>query len=189
MAEKPNSAAGNASAEDERTGLDVASLRSAIHDNLFYRCGNIPRLATPRDYYQAVAYTVRDRLMQRWLSNAMALLETPGRAVCYLSAEYLLGRHLGNALLNLDIRDEVAQAVDDLGQNLDQYGNTAAVDICIVVELQQDFAGSLGICILIGIIEEGFRKGGNIALDVHNRDRIAGFKLYFVNFLHLPTLC
>ncbi len=120
MAQQPNNTAGKASEEDERTGLDVASLRSAIQDNLFYRCGNIPLLATPRDYYQAVAYTVRDRLMQRWLSNAMALLETPGRAVCYLSAEYLLGRHLGNALLNLDIRDEVAQALDDLGQSLDQ---------------------------------------------------------------------
>ena len=106
--------------EDERTGLDVGSIRSAIQDNLFYRCGNIPRLATERDYYQAVAYTVRDRLMQRWLSNATNLLNTPGRAVCYLSAEFLLGPHLGNALLNLGIRDEVAEALDSLGYKLDK---------------------------------------------------------------------
>jgi starch phosphorylase len=120
MAVNDRSATGNALAEQERTGLDVASLRAAIQENLFYRCGNIPRLATPADYYQAVAYTVRDRLMQRWLSNALAALDQPTRAVCYLSAEYLLGRHLGNALLNLGIRDEVAQALDELGQNLEE---------------------------------------------------------------------
>ena len=52
--------------EDDRTGLGVETLRRAIQDNLFYRCGNVPVLATRSDYYLAVAYTVRDRLMQRW---------------------------------------------------------------------------------------------------------------------------
>ncbi len=56
--------------EDDRTGIEVETLRRAIQDNLFYSCGNIPRIATPYDYYVAVAYTVRDRLMQRWLSTA-----------------------------------------------------------------------------------------------------------------------
>ena len=106
--------------EDDRTGLDVETLRRAIRDNLFYRCGNVPRVATRTDYYLAVAYTVRDRLMQRWLSTARALLDQPTRVVCYLSAEYLLGPSLGNALLNLGIRDEVAEAVASLGHDLDE---------------------------------------------------------------------
>jgi starch phosphorylase len=106
--------------EDDRTGLDVETLRRAIQDNLFYRCGNVPALATRSDYYLAVAYTVRDRLMQRWLSTARALLAQPTRVVCYLSAEYLLGPSLGNALLNLGIRDQVAEAVTSLGQDLDE---------------------------------------------------------------------
>ncbi len=105
---------------DDRTGLDVETLRRAIQENLFYRCGNVPRLATQSDYYLAVAYTVRDRLMQRWLSTATALLAKPTRVVCYLSAEYLLGPSLGNALLNLGIRDQVAQAVASLGHDLDE---------------------------------------------------------------------
>ena len=105
--------------EDDRTGTDVETLRRAIQDNLVYRCGNVPRLATRTDYYLAVAYTVRDRLMQRWLSTARALLAKPTRVVCYLSAEYLLGPSLGNSLLNLGIRKEVAEAVASLGQNLD----------------------------------------------------------------------
>jgi len=107
------------SVEDDRTGVDPDALRRAIQDNLFYRCGNVPVLATRSDYYLAVAYTVRDRLMQRWLSTARSLLAHPTRVVCYLSAEYLLGPSLGNALLNLGIRDEVAEAVASLGQDLD----------------------------------------------------------------------
>jgi starch phosphorylase len=106
--------------EDDRTGLSAETLRRAIQDNLFYRCGNIPRLATPRDYYRAVAYTVRDRLMQRWLSTASELLENPQRVVSYFSAEYLLGPHLDNALLNLGIRRQVAEAVASLGQDLEE---------------------------------------------------------------------
>ncbi len=105
--------------EDDRTGLDVETLRRAIRDNLFYRCGNVPQLATRTDYYLAVAYTVRDRLMQRWLSTARSLLAKPTRVVCYLSAEYLLGPSLGNALLNLGIRDQMAEAVSSLGFDLD----------------------------------------------------------------------
>ncbi|MEM9731470.1 MAG: glycogen phosphorylase, partial [Myxococcota bacterium] len=106
--------------EDDRTGVDVETLRRAISDNLFYRCGNVPAIATKSDYYLAVAYTVRDRLMHRWLSTANALLSKPTRVVCYLSAEYLLGPSLGNALLNLGIRDRVAEAVSSLGQDLDE---------------------------------------------------------------------
>jgi starch phosphorylase len=108
-----------ADGEHERTGVSVDTLRHAINDNLFYRCGNVPRLATRTDYYLAVAHTVRDRLMQRWLSTARSLLAKPTRVVAYLSAEYLLGPSLGNAILNLGIRDEVAEAVSSLGYGLD----------------------------------------------------------------------
>jgi starch phosphorylase len=109
----------HARAEHERTGVSVETLRHAIQDNLFYRCGNVPRLATRTDYYLAVAYTVRDRLMQRWLSTARSLLAKPTRVVCYLSAEYLLGPSLGNALLNLGIRSQMEEAVASLGHSLD----------------------------------------------------------------------
>lgn len=106
--------------EDDRTGVDVKTLRRAIQDNLFYRCGNVPRIATRGDYYRAVAYTVRDRLMHRWHSTANTLLDNSSRVVAYLSAEYLLGPHLGNALLNLGIRDQLEEALQGLGQNLDE---------------------------------------------------------------------
>jgi starch phosphorylase len=105
--------------EDDRTGLDSVTLRRAIQDNLFYGSGTLPRFATNHDWYMAVAYTVRDRLMQRWLSTARTMLAQPSRTVCYLSAEYLPGPHLGNAILNLGIRNELRAALDGLGLDLD----------------------------------------------------------------------
>ena len=106
--------------EDDRTGISIVTLRRAIADNLFYVQGKFPTIATDNDYYMALAYTVRDRLLQRWLVSTQTYLEQKTRMVCYLSAEFLLGPHLGNNLINLDIYDRVKQAVEELGLDLDQ---------------------------------------------------------------------
>ena len=101
--------------EDDRTGISITTLRRAIADNLFYVQGKFPTIASENDYYMALAYTVRDRLLQRWLVTTQTYLEEKTRMVCYLSAEFLLGPHLGNNLINLDIYDRVKQAVEELG--------------------------------------------------------------------------
>jgi glycogen phosphorylase len=101
-----------------RTGLTVASLKQAIRDNLYYIQGKFPAVATDHDYYMALAYTVRDRLLNRWLDTAQTYLSQASRTVCYLSAEFLLGPHLGMNLLNLGIEPQVRQAVSELGLDL-----------------------------------------------------------------------
>ncbi len=106
--------------EDERTGISVATLKKAIANNLFYALGKFPATATDNDYYMALAYTVRDRMLQRWLASANSYWENKNRMVCYLSAEYLLGPHLANNLLNLGIYEPVKQAVEELGLNLER---------------------------------------------------------------------
>jgi glycogen phosphorylase len=100
--------------EDDRTGLNRETLKRAFLDNLFYIQGKFPRLASQNDYYMALAYTVRDRLLQRWLSTTATYLDQQQRTVCYLSAEFLMGPHLGNNLINLGITDPVKQAIADL---------------------------------------------------------------------------
>ncbi|MGB8697985.1 MAG: glycogen/starch/alpha-glucan family phosphorylase, partial [Thermosynechococcaceae cyanobacterium] len=100
--------------EDDRTGLSPETLRRAFLDNLFYLQGKFPRLASKNDYYMALAYTVRDRLFQRWLGTTATYLDQQQRTVCYLSAEFLMGPHLGNNLINLGIYDQVKQAIADL---------------------------------------------------------------------------
>ncbi len=104
--------------EPTRTGLGLQTLKRALLDNLFYVQGRFPDVASPNDYYQALAYTVRDRLLHRWIKTAQSYKNNRSRTVCYLSAEYLLGPHLGNNLICLGIMDEVKQAVEDLGLNL-----------------------------------------------------------------------
>ena len=106
--------------EDDRTGTSPETLRRAILDNLFYIQGKFPAVATPNDYYMALAYSVRDRLLHRWIKTVETWLQKDVKVVCYLSAEFLLGPHLGNNLLNLGIEEPVRQAVEAVGQNLDE---------------------------------------------------------------------
>jgi len=81
--------------------------------------GKFPALATRNDYYMALAYTVRDRIMQRWISTAARYTQQGSRTVSYLSAEFLTGPHLGNNLLNLGIYAQAEEAMAELGLNLD----------------------------------------------------------------------
>ncbi len=109
----------NIQIEDDRTGLSVPTLRRAMADNLFYLQGRFPGNASRNDFYMALAYTVRDRLLQRWISTMQTYMREQVRTVCYMSAEFLLGPHLGNNLINLDIFDQVRQAVAESGLDLD----------------------------------------------------------------------
>jgi glycogen phosphorylase len=70
--------------------------------------------------YTALAYTQRDRLMERWNKTRYAYNESDCKRVCYLSLEFLMGRALGNAMLNLGIKDETARAMYDLGIVLEE---------------------------------------------------------------------
>lgn len=103
-----------------RTGMDSETLKRAFLNNLFYVQGKFPALATTNDYYMALAYTVRDRLLQRWINTAATYTELGSRTVAYFSAEFLMGPHLGNNLINLGIYDQVEQGMAELGLSLDE---------------------------------------------------------------------
>jgi starch phosphorylase len=108
-----------ATADEDRTGLSKDALRRAFLDNLLYAQGKFPALATRSDYHLALAHVVRDRLLQRWISTAAAYTAQGVRTVAYLSAEFLMGPHLGNNLLNLGILPAAQQAMAELGLDLD----------------------------------------------------------------------
>ena len=105
--------------EDDRTALSKDALKGAFLDDLFYMQGKFPALATKNDYYMALAYAVRDRMLQHWISTAAAYTKQASRTVAYLSAEFLMGPHLGNNLINLGILDRVRECMTELGLNLD----------------------------------------------------------------------
>ncbi|PSN19906.1 glycogen phosphorylase [filamentous cyanobacterium CCP5] len=104
--------------EDDRTGLDVETLRRAIADNLYFLQGRLPETASTNDFYLALAYTVRDRLMSKWLQSTRTYYQPEARVVGYLSAEFLLGPHLENHLINLGIREPICQALRTSGLDL-----------------------------------------------------------------------
>jgi glycogen phosphorylase len=100
-------------------GTSVEDFKLAIADKLYYSLARFPAVATPNDVYLAVALAVRDRLLERWLATASTYAREGSRTVCYLSAEFLLGPHLCNNLLNLGVEPQVRQALQELGLDLD----------------------------------------------------------------------
>lgn len=106
--------------ERTRTGNSVDALKRAILDNLFYTQGRFPDVATSNDWYLAVAHTVRDRMLRRWVATAQTYKREQSRTVCYLSAEFLPGPHLGINLINLGILDNMGQALAGLGLDLEE---------------------------------------------------------------------
>ncbi|MGB3076272.1 MAG: glycogen/starch/alpha-glucan phosphorylase [Chitinophagales bacterium] len=90
-------------------------IKEAILDNLYYVQGRTPEIATLNDWYLAVAYTLRGRMLNGWIPSLKKLHKSGERIVGYLSAEFLVGPHLGNVLINLNIHDEVRKAIELLG--------------------------------------------------------------------------
>ena len=106
--------------EDGRTALTKDAIKNAFLDELFYLQGKFPALATKNDYYMALAYAVRDRMLQRWISTASAYTKHASRTVVYLSAEFLMGPHLGNNLINLGLLEPVKQCMSELGFSFEE---------------------------------------------------------------------
>ncbi|TVS01510.1 MAG: glycogen/starch/alpha-glucan phosphorylase [Cyanobium sp. PLM2.Bin73] len=95
-------------------------LAAAIRRHLFYSQAKSPSLATRHDHYRALALAVRDRLLQKWVDTAETYTQSHVRTAVYLSAEFLLGPHLENNLVNLGIREEARAACAELGLDLEE---------------------------------------------------------------------
>ncbi len=108
-----------ASGENLRTGLSSLELKKALLDHLHFSQARTRELATPNDWYIALAHVVRDRMLDDWLTSLSHLRTRGIKIVSYLSAEFLMGPHLGNNLVNLGIMEPVRQAVEELGLDLD----------------------------------------------------------------------
>jgi len=107
------------STNDDRTSLSVAGLTRAVSDHLRYSVCRLPAVADAHDYYRALALAVRDRMQHRWMNTTQTYFDLDRKIACYLSAEFLMGPHLGNNLVNLGIEDPARTAMAELGQDLD----------------------------------------------------------------------
>src|SRR5262245_26710465 len=108
------------SSHNIRIGLEADAIAITLVDNLHCLQARRPQDATCHDWYMALAYTVRDRMMHRYIGTVESIsrTNTDAKAVAYLSAEFLTGPHLGNGLINLGIWDAVEEALSRVGQDL-----------------------------------------------------------------------
>lgn len=100
--------------------LTPEELKIAFIDNLHNMQGRLLSSATQHDLYMALAYTVRDQMLLRWLQNAQKFLEQELKLVAYFSAEFLLGPHLVNNLHSMGVYQLVKNGMQRAGFDFDQ---------------------------------------------------------------------
>ncbi|MCC6303050.1 MAG: glycogen/starch/alpha-glucan phosphorylase [Gammaproteobacteria bacterium] len=99
--------------------MDVKAIQRSMANTLEYRVGKDMYTATPRDWFHVVAYTVRDRMMERWMETMRAYYRENAKRVYYLSMEFLIGRSLVNNLRNMGIYEAVDEALREFGLDLE----------------------------------------------------------------------
>ena len=110
--------------------------KQALQNHLVFSIFKTDEVATPRDWYSTTAYTVRDHVIDRWVKTVETYAEQDPKRVYYLSLEFLIGRMLSNAALNLGVESEVIAGLNALGHKMEN-----------VVEMEPDAAlgnGGLG---------------------------------------------
>lgn len=95
-------------------------LKQELLAQLRQNVGVSPNDATPRDWLQATALTVRARLVDRWHDSNAKLRADGSKQVCYLSMEFLLSRQMQNALMALDLYGDMLEALAELGVPADK---------------------------------------------------------------------
>ncbi len=97
----------------------LTPVKQALQNHLIFSCFKTAKAATSRDWYHTAAYTVRDHVVERWVRTAATYNDQDPKRVYYLSLEFLIGRMLTNAALNLGIKDELSEGLGALGRSME----------------------------------------------------------------------
>jgi starch phosphorylase len=105
---------------DSHRGVRYQDFMASFQDKLRYQLVKEPTMATDYDKYLSISYAIRDRLVENWVSTQKTYRHNKVKRVYYLSLEFLIGRTLGNSVINLEAYDPVAKALAELGMDLEQ---------------------------------------------------------------------
>jgi len=103
--------------------MDSASLIQDFIHHYAHHLGRDKYCRSGRYQYQALAFTVRERIIERWNNTRYAYINSKCKTGYYLSLEFLMGRALGNAMLNLGITDAATRAMHDIGLTLEELAD------------------------------------------------------------------
>ena len=98
--------------------LDKDTIKEEIKENVKRLYRKEFKEATEKEIFQAVSLVVKDEIIDDWLATQNAMEEQDPKTVYYMSMEFLMGRALGNNMLNLCVYDEFKQALDELGLDI-----------------------------------------------------------------------
>jgi starch phosphorylase len=104
---------------NEQSGMDAESLVRSFFYHLGCTLAKDQYTATNQDRYQALALAVRDRLVGRWIQTQQGYHKQNVKRICYLSLEFLIGRAMGNNVINLLMEDTCREAMRQLGLDWD----------------------------------------------------------------------
>ena len=102
---------------------NVKNIKENIINHLMSFQGRDPERSGAPDVYKALAYTMRDLMVQKWIATQKTFYAKEKKRVYYLSLEFLIGRSLGNSMINLGILDDAKQAVEELGFEMSEIRN------------------------------------------------------------------
>ena len=94
-------------------------LASEIIERLTYRIGKDVKVAKPHDWLTATILVVRDRIIDKWMESTRKAYQNDSKRVYYLSLEFLIGRLMRDAISNLELMEEIRQALTSLGVEFD----------------------------------------------------------------------
>ncbi len=121
----------------------LTPIHQSLQNHLIFSSFKNNHAATDRDWYDTASYTVRDHVVERWIKTAEAYYANDPKRVYYLSLEFLIGRMLTNAALNLGIKEELKTGMETLGRDLEN-----AVEIETDAALGNGGLGRLAACFL-----------------------------------------
>ena len=98
--------------------FDKEAIKKSIIDNVKNQFRKTIDEATPQQVYQAVAYAVKDVIIDNWIATQKTFDDLKVKKVYYLSMEFLMGRALGNNIINLGEQKEIREALEELGFDL-----------------------------------------------------------------------
>jgi starch phosphorylase len=120
MSDKPRQNPDLTPSVRKKLGMDADAIKKSFGIHMEYSLAKDEYTATPYDCYSSLALSTRDRLMERWINTQQTYYNRRAKRVYYLSLEFLIGRTLGNSLVNLGLRDEAERAMRELGYSLEE---------------------------------------------------------------------